>query len=387
MAFNPFHTMRKNSKAVLAVVTIFIMILFVLGSGIQGGDFFNDVLPRWFGGHGKDRGTKLAAAYGEDIYNSELHNIQNQRMLANEFMLGALDRAHARQIDDVDKSIQAKRVSDDVTRSIRDLVKLKMEAANPPNTWKPNEVMLALQRYELKLREMEGGRRNPFGQSDSFDRLRGLLMTLEADRKEKEADYQAVRTVFEVLSYDARQLESPQPFFDAIPNRTLRDALTFKLFLLKADQLGIRLPRDVVNERIVAETRGHLRPTDSGMVLQAMQRNRQSGISGDMVMHAIGNELKVRAALAALGGYGGSSSSLMPAYLTPYDFFQFYKDNLSEIFFSTIRVPVQDFVAKVTEEPKEEDLRQLFNAKGPDGRLYRAEEPDPMRETPGFKEP
>ena len=49
MAYNPFNIFRRNQKALFAVLTVFIMIMFTLSSGIQGGDFF-DTFSRWMGG-------------------------------------------------------------------------------------------------------------------------------------------------------------------------------------------------------------------------------------------------------------------------------------------------------------------------------------------------
>ena len=50
MAFNPFHTFRKNSKILMAGLTIFVMIVFVLSYGGGGGHDFFDWVARLFGG-------------------------------------------------------------------------------------------------------------------------------------------------------------------------------------------------------------------------------------------------------------------------------------------------------------------------------------------------
>ena len=42
MAYNPFSIFRRNQKAIFAVVTVVIMFMFVLSSGMTGkADFFN----------------------------------------------------------------------------------------------------------------------------------------------------------------------------------------------------------------------------------------------------------------------------------------------------------------------------------------------------------
>jgi len=40
MAYNPFNIFRRNQKALFAVLTVFVMVVFTLSSGVAGGDFF-----------------------------------------------------------------------------------------------------------------------------------------------------------------------------------------------------------------------------------------------------------------------------------------------------------------------------------------------------------
>jgi hypothetical protein len=158
----------------------------------------------------------------------------------------------------------------------------------------------------------------------------------------------------------------------------LRDALTFKLFLAKADQMGIKFPESVVNELILRETYNQLSQIDAGRIESYLKKNRYNNLTTDHLMKAIGDEFRVRTVLQVVEGHGAANHT--PGYLTPYEFYQFYKDNLSDVTFNMIRVPVQDFVAKVTEEPTDAELKELFNK-------FRLQEPDPARDTPGFKVP
>ena len=50
MAFNPFNFFRKNQKILFALLTILVMFMFVLSSGLPGSDFFQ-WFPEWLGRH------------------------------------------------------------------------------------------------------------------------------------------------------------------------------------------------------------------------------------------------------------------------------------------------------------------------------------------------
>src|SRR5579859_2708864 len=93
MAYNPFNIFRRNQKAIFAVVTVIIMFVFVLSSGLGGGADFFDWLPRWLAGKSK-KGDILCKIDGEKIYPSELNGpngLRSKRVMANRFMIGAAE--------------------------------------------------------------------------------------------------------------------------------------------------------------------------------------------------------------------------------------------------------------------------------------------------------
>jgi hypothetical protein len=381
MAFNPFHSMRKNSKAILAVVTIFIMIIFVLGSGLRGGDFFNDLLPRWLGGGRSSKGAALATMYGEEVRRAELDGIQSQRILANEFMVRAMESANHSLMSDVYNKIQAKQISEDTGRILQPIVRSKVDA-NDPKLSDAERNAAGMQYINL----LQGVLMELRGQSNQFQRsllqmLRMTLARIDPKDQKAEADRHALTAVENVLVYEALHLterRAPRHFMVFDQASPLRDALTFKLFLAKADKMGIQFPDSVVNELIVRETYNHLSQADAGAIESYLKKNRSPNLTTDHLMKAIGDEFRVRTVVDMLLGRGSANHT--PGYLTPYEFYQFYKDNLSDVTFNMIRVPVQDFVAKVKEEPTDAELKELFNK-------YRLQEADPARDTPGFKLP
>src|SRR5204863_948712 len=64
---------------------------------------------------------------------------------------------------------------------------------------------------------------------------------------------------------------------------------------------------------------------------------------------------------------------------TPYEFWSFYKDNVTPNKLALLRLPVKEFVSK-DDQPSEKDLKTLFNQ-------YKEKEPSPERDKPGFKQP
>src|SRR3954471_8558479 len=94
MAFNPFHSFRRYSKVVFAVLAIICMLTFVLSSGMGRGDIFSQVTEA-FGGGG---GNTVVTVHGKKIDAREFDTIQNQRRLAGEYMDAAVGAARG-QLD------------------------------------------------------------------------------------------------------------------------------------------------------------------------------------------------------------------------------------------------------------------------------------------------
>src|SRR5262245_12494101 len=69
-----------------------------------------------------------------------------------------------------------------------------------------------------------------------------------------------------------------------------------------------------------------------------------------------------------------------PGGVTPYEFFEFYKDQCTENSFEVLEVKAEAFLDQVAGSPTPKERIELFNK-------YRGELPDPSRDRPGFKEP
>ena len=88
MAFNPFNVFRRNQKMLFAILTVVVMFMFVLSSGLGGGADFFDWLPRLIGSKARS-GDVLATLDGSKVYESDLQRVHTKRTLANQYMTTA----------------------------------------------------------------------------------------------------------------------------------------------------------------------------------------------------------------------------------------------------------------------------------------------------------
>jgi hypothetical protein len=413
MAFNPFEAFSIRSKmgrATMAILGIVVMLTFVLSTGAvgSGNDFFDQIGSLF---SSKGRGEVVAEAYGDDVTSANLAAIRQQRQAANAFMQQAVDAAYtnwAREIEDELKSTNS-RLSSETKRDIERFVSLRAKAKSNPQ---------AYMTYKNDLFAYMSAMAGNFNQSNQQAMLRGLreVQALSesmrrASLKPDSEDKKIMDAVGSILAYDLSGL----PFFIApIPIDTDEGALNFHLLLKKADQLGINYSEEGIIAMMEQDTlnRLGLKLGEEGRIItQQMQAGGRYGeLSADSLLQAIGNEYRVRMALASLMGESGDSTmmrelrnaafqrlfnspapdsyipgtmnilSAVPGSLTPSEFFEFYKDRCSEHSFAVLELNAEDFVPKVTGEPTAKELNDLFNK-------HRGELPDPSRDRPGFKDP
>src|SRR5438067_12363358 len=88
MAFNPFHGFRKYQKTLLAGLTIFCMVIFVLQVGMSKGDFFG-----LFDRPNARRGQVQPAGslYGKPVTADEISELGRQRSLADQYIRVAVE--------------------------------------------------------------------------------------------------------------------------------------------------------------------------------------------------------------------------------------------------------------------------------------------------------
>ncbi len=367
MAFNPFHWFRRRAKIFMAGLAILCMLLFVLGSGVKGGDI-SDYLERWFGWKFKGNTTEVAKLYGKKQTVNNLIELRGHRQIANEFMLAAWAR-----------KIEAFRTGPEKT------VLTKLE--DPYKT-----------DHELALADINKG-----GQSEDAIRenlrhgLRALALLrdkLTKANKTDEAEAVADQLrVFDFMVWEGFQKSQGQSYFGG--GFKLDELLDFDLWLHQADRLGIRFTNDDIRRLVEDDCplKSLLSGNDAKDELEYYRlvpsaKNAKATLPD--LYQALGDEFRVRLAQTSLLGVApgvrsfhpgtGLAGQQIPAWPTPDEFWQYYRDNRTDVRVTLVALPVKDFLDKVKETPTKEELLALYNR-------YKEMETSPEREKPGFKEP
>lgn len=352
MAFNPFHAFRKHQKVFFAGLTIMCMVTFVLaGSMTANWDFFHEIL-RWFGG-GKSRGMELAKLYGKTYNEQEIRQVQQQRQVAAQFMIGAVDEAM--------RGTQIKQ--SEIVKELK-----KSEAPG-----------LKLQIDQLvQMAGMFGMQQSP----QLFQRIDFLEAGLKNDKRGREVqlleEFKGVLEAQSVLL--TKFFQARGSYFGG--SFSIQGVLDFLIWKRQADHLGIQLTDADVNDLVRRETLGQLTPNGSLAILQKI-KNQYGGNLGNraMIQSALKDEFRVRLAQKAILGLESSQFNRTPEPVTPYEFWRFYRDQRHEKWVAVLPIPVghKDFLAKVP-EPTKEELKDFFEAN-------KEREYDPKIAKAAFKQP
>lgn len=353
MAYNPFNVFRRNTKALMAVLVVFIMIMFTLQSGVAGGDFFETV-AKWLGSKGG--GTVVCKIDGRKITDRELdgdaRSLRYKRLMANKFM--SLAAVQTQQSLEGYLSDQRSRVGPEGQQTIDGTLGL--------------------------LRELPRFAQQPGGLEQIINLLPGYANSLNtkidsptAREEDKEAARVAQRLI---LLLRTQILGGGRHYFLNAPNRNQNDLIEFVLWQKKADQMGIKFGREDVKRLI--QTEFALMFKNDVPVRAAMTKETQ-GFTLEKCYDALAEEFRVRAAQTAVMGSTGRHGEA-PVYSTPYEAFEYYRDQTSPSAYSLLAVPAAAFVPQVTEVPTEAQLVELF-------KKHETAEPNPKNETPGFKLP
>jgi hypothetical protein len=382
MAYNPFNIFRRNQKVIFAVITVVIMFIFTLSSGVVGGDFFEN-FTQWLGSKGK-RGDPLATLDGEKIYERDLEQVRRGRLMANRYMvllagttIGNLDQV----VDD-----QLTRMSPEGRSSMSRVLEAERDLPESRETVRRNpRIAPLLEQIGRSPAQLEQQMREGLNSI-----IQGPTMKAE-DREVAEAK------LAKLALQDFLILGGGEHYFAFAPNRTTRQQLEFLLWQKKADQLGIRFTTDDVGRLVRREL---FRLTDQ--VQAAVQKRLTAEMPGFTMancLKALGEEFRVRTAQVAVlgpdfhGGRGDKTYGAFPMFNPPYEAFEFFRDRCSPTTYAAIPVPAASLLAEVERRmalppghseriapPTDDELQTLFNK-------YKDSTPDPARETPGFKIP
>ena len=363
MAFNPFDVFRRNQRILFAILTVVIMFMFVLSSGIGGRADFFDWLPAVLARKAKS-GEDLATVDGDSVTTSVLREISDNRVLANEYMANSAVIATNKLAETVRQ--QADKAGPDARPVYQQLI-----------TTRPlyvDQRMFAQFPPELIQQFLPQFRQNAIGQ------LRQQLSAIAAGPDAKPEDKSTAQLALQLIELDERQGEFQEGrYFLNQPNQSRRDQMEFLLWRKKADDLGIAFTSEDIQALVRHEFDDRL--TDADRVEVEKQMSQKVGYTPDGLLTAIGDEFRVRMAQTAV--MGESVVNPTPAtqlYAAPYDYFDYYKDQLSTARYGVLTVPAENFVPQVSGEPTESELMGLF-------KKYARAEPSPFSPTPGFKEP
>ncbi len=345
MAYNPFNIFRRNQKAIFAVVTVVIMFMFVLSSGMTGkADFFN-WLPEWVRGKTKT-GDALCSIDGDRVFPRDIEALRFQRVVANKFLMYASREA----ANNIQKSL------------------IELQAKATPNL---------VQRLQL-IREFEQQGRLPQGS------YAAEVQNILASPDSKPADKEMIRSMRVMSDFMQAQQRYATlgSYLTAVPNRSDRDLIEFMLWEKKAKQLGIDFTEVEVKKSLIQkEFLGQL--LNDSEIRRVLREEYRDRYSDDLCFTAIAAEFRVRSARSAIMGLNDRSDHTLNAPIinsVPYELFDFYRDKTSPTSYQALRVPVEAFIPLVTETPSDNELQRLFN----DRQAY---EPDPAKEEAGFREP
>ena len=364
MAFNPFDAFRKNSKTMMAALTIFVMFIFVFSSGGGGGADFFDWIARAFGA-ADARGPVLGTIDGTDYHRRNLEELRLKRAAANTFMIQAVVASDEHIVSQIDSDLKNGAVkSPEAARWLGDSIKARRNLFGDQKRDRMDFVN-QLQQYEFM----------------SFF-LNSIATQVNA--KDFPNENRSLRRMQRVVQNDIQRISRANRdsalHFDAIQNSTQEDALQFAMYLNMANKMSIKLSDDDIKKLIADETEGQLSAEKAGEIYQNVLKNRFHGMSTEQIFNAIGDEFRVVAAMKILSGGFFSGRPSLPAAMTPYEFFEFYKDRCSSATFQVIDISAENFIPQVKGEPTDAEMNLLFDK-------YRNSEYDPARETPGFKEP
>jgi len=368
MAYNPFNIFRRNQKIIFAVVTVFIMFTFVLSSGLGGGADFFDWLPQWLGTKGK-RGDVVATFDGSKLYARDLDTVGAQRNMANRYMkLGAVYTA-----DGLNSYVSAQLAQ--LGPEAKQIVGGLVQAENQMNS---------LRRLSLGPAEQQQLQSFLMQTAQQAQQLRAELPALIANPNLKAADRDVARSKLAATMLEQNISGESELYFNNAPNRHRRDLIQFMLWQKKADQLGIKFSTDDVKQLIEHEFYDAFNTNSQKAVLG--QLKTMVGFTMPRCIEAIGEEFRVRAAQTAILGNGFSGPFRgdktfggSPLFNVPFEAYDYYREECSPTTYGVVNVPVDNYLDKVTGEPTEDELKQLYDK-------HRDEEYSPAKEAPGFKE-
>jgi hypothetical protein len=365
MAFNPFHSFRRYSKVVFAILAIICMFTFVLSSGTMGrGDFFTDITD-WI--TNRRRTPALMTLYGKELDGQKVYQVQQRRRLASEYMDRAVETAQMNLNNRVVQGLSKLDQNPSVRRQVEEILTSRYVYLNP------NQPDFYLQNILPRQWQMLS-----------------FFHSMAEQNKDKNPDELATLTALRgLLSLDFTRFAGRRAgdlYFGGSlrAGEALNDTRDFLIWLHVADEFGIKLADDDISNAIVGDTLNEMTGRDAAAIDKYLRDQFKTGYNKDVLFSALGDELRARMAQVALTGTTLTGSTrthtAIPVFPTPEELWELYKDARTTVKAGVIDLPVESFVSQVTATPTDKDLQALFDK-------YKNDEVAPERAEPGFKEP
>lgn len=348
MAFKPFEFFRKRRRVLLALITIMAMFVFVIGDALigtpgGGGGPLSRGIMALFGIVPRDR---IAVVGGSNLTLSELSKLSAQREAAYRLVLAvraaeqeAILRKEA-NFTDADFRLRDSTREEDRRRyqeRINNVLTSRPEVARKLQEVRPCMVNDAVADFDLSqdLR--------------SFIIRRGRLPT--------DADYPL----------------APESL------------VHFAWWRNRADQLGIHLTPAKVKEELLRVAGDALKAEELPQAVRsAFRRARAEEVDLEQLLTWLGDELRVMIAKGVvLGPERRSTFDASPLFVqaTPLDLWNAYVEVRTQLDVGILTIPVnQSHFLQQVADPTPEQVKEFYNK-------HRSQEPDPTRDTPGFRIP
>jgi hypothetical protein len=378
MAYNPFDFFRKNTKIIMAVITIFIMFMFVLSFG--QGDFFQ-AIPRWLA-RWSNSGDSIAKIAGSKVTTTDLGEVSQRRQLADQVM---------NQAATIEMSALGQNLSSVMAKLEK---KVTPEEREQQMVKPPAQQSIAYRLSTLLQKIFSVGQTGQIADAteaiDEVARIEGSSGIAPEDKDAAiairgfgDAVVRRTSRAMAAVNPNAEATNREPGYFTNQPNESNRDRFNFKLWLKKADQLGIRFTNEDVLQMVQDEFPNFPASKElsiDGIINEAAKRTNSREINRNTVLEALGDEFRVRAAQTAVLGNSVVRSNFVNLG-TPLIDKQAYYNEITEVTKTgLLTVPVSAYEALVKGEPTEEEINKIYTAS-------RTLVPDPSSPRGGLTEP
>jgi hypothetical protein len=411
MAFNPFHSFRKHSKVIFAILTIICMFTFILSGGFGKADAFEWFLSLF--GAGRSQGKLVTTLYGDKVYEGQISDRSRSRQIANDFALKAVAIGIGSTGEDVAahfaRSLTADNPGEELERYYRTIQVAYFEMLFGRRLQPTEEISKLLQRDQQRP---EVQAKINAAQRIALDRLQlaetdralflsnlgtqiRVLRSIGQSLKSKGLDTEARVTdgLISMLNFDIwmrsdRDARSTLIFGGSTKRQ---DILDFMVWLKQADLLGIKLTDSDIRAAVnrLSPSRPILtgkKIEDQKMMEKLFPPQESRYIDLKDIYRGLGDELRVALAqgiiLGEEPGLLGTRQTVFqdPLSITPLDYVDYFREQQQTAKVVLLPVPVRSFLTKDLPVPSERQLEEFFDT-------YKSEEPRPTSSSPAFKEP